>query len=164
VQTYLDFLEGAFLVRRLLPYAASLRKRLVKAPKIYWRDSGLLHAMLGATARTDLFAQPWVGASWEGWVIEQILAVRQARGERLEAFFFRTHDGWEADLLLRSERALEVIEIKLTTAPTETDFARLDQVADLVGGTRRVLISRTPRPAVGRQRWSVNLAAYLNRV
>jgi predicted AAA+ superfamily ATPase len=161
VQTYLDHLEGAFLVRRLPPYTASVRKRLVKAPKVYWRDSGLLHALMGVGA--DLFAQPWVGASWEGWVIEQILAVRQARGERIEPFFFRSHDGLEADLVLESDREREVIEIKLTTAPALDSFAKLQKVADLIGGTRQVLISRTMTPVVEGQRWSVDLRTYLKQ-
>jgi uncharacterized protein len=162
VQTYLDFLEGAFLVRRLPPYAANLRKRLVKAPRVYWRDSGLLHALLGAGPDADLFAQPWVGASWEGWVIEQVLAARQSRGERLDAHFFRTHDGLEVDLVLQSERDLELVEIKLTTSPSLESFAPLQKVADLIGGvTRQVLISRTPRPHLEGTRWSVDLATYL---
>ena len=100
VESYLDHLEGAFLIRRLPPFEANLRKRLVKSPRIYWRDSGLLHALLRLRADDDLFAQPWVGASWEGFVIEQIESVRRSRGEAFEAYFFRTHDGHEADLVL----------------------------------------------------------------
>ncbi|HXR45931.1 MAG TPA: ATP-binding protein [Candidatus Limnocylindrales bacterium] len=161
VQTYLDHLEAAFLVRRLPPFHANIRKRLVKAPKIYWRDSGLLHALLGHAPGADLWAQPWVGASWEGWVIEQILAARQARGETIEACYFRTQDGLEADLLLQSDKQREVIEIKLTTAPAPEDFARLEKVAALTKATRQVLISRTRRSVAEGNRWSVDLAGYL---
>ncbi|MCI0376174.1 MAG: ATP-binding protein [Gemmataceae bacterium] len=164
VQSYLDYLEGAFLIRRLSPFAANLRKRLVKAPKVYWRDSGLLHALLGVTEKTDLFAQSWIGASWEGHVIEQILAVRRAQGDELQASFFRSHDGWEADLILEGNGEREVIEVKLTTAPSPEDFSRLDQAADLVGGTRRVLISWTRQAVMEGRRWSVDLAGYLKRV
>ena len=73
VNTYIDYLEQAYLVRRLPAYATNIRKRLVKSPKVYWRDSGLLHALLGLDAHTDLYSQPWVGTSWEGWIVEQIL-------------------------------------------------------------------------------------------
>ncbi len=161
VQSYLGYLEGAFLVRLLPPFHANLRKRLVKAPKVYWRDSGLAHALLNLAPEADLRAQPWVGASWEGWVVEQILAGRRARGESLEPFFFRTQDGLEADLLLESGRQREVIDIKLTTAPAPEDFARLEKVAALTKATRQVLISRTRRPMVSGDRWSVDLAGYL---
>jgi hypothetical protein len=85
------------------------------------------------------------------------------RGERLQAYFFRSHDGLEADLLIQANGAVEVIEIKLTTSPTREDFARLEQVSALVGGTRQVLISRTRKPAVHGNRWSLDLATYLQR-
>jgi hypothetical protein len=163
VQSYLDYLEGAFLLRRLAPFAANVGKRLVKAPKVYWRDSGLLHALLDTGPRTNLLTQAWVGASWEGWVIEQIIAVRQARGERLQTFYFRSHDGLEADLLVQGNGMLEVIEIKLTTSPTRDDFAKLEQVSSMIGGMRQVLISRTRESVARDNRWSVDLATYLAR-
>jgi hypothetical protein len=161
VQSYLDHLEAAFLIRRLPPFYANIQKRLVKAPKIYWRDSGLLHALLGLMPEADLWAQPWVGASWEGWVIEQILAARQARGENIQAWYFRTQDGLEADLLLESGKHREIIEIKLTTSPSQEDFTRLGKVAALAKATRQVLISRANRAVVTKDKWSVDLATYL---
>jgi len=161
VQSYLDHLEAAFLIRRLPPFYANIQKRLVKAPKIYWRDSGLLHALLGLTPEADLWAQPWVGSSWEGWVIEQILAARRARGESFQAYYFRTQDGLEADLLLESAKHREIIEIKLTTSPSQEDFTRLEKVAALSKATRQVLISRANRAVVTKDKWSVDLAAYL---
>jgi uncharacterized protein len=161
VQSYLGYLEGAFLVRLLPPFHTNIRKRLVKAPKVYWRDSGLAHALLNFPPDGDLLAQPWVGASWEGWVIEQVLDSRAARGESLEAFFFRTQDGLEADLLLESGKQRELVEIKLTTAPASEDFARLEKVAALTAATRQVLISRTRRPVFSDKRWSVDLTSYL---
>ncbi len=75
VSSYVDYLVGAFLIRRLPPYQANIRKRLVKSAKVYWRDSGLLHALLNVPDAATLLDQPWVGASWEGFVIEQILAL-----------------------------------------------------------------------------------------
>jgi len=164
VQSYLGYLEGAFLVRLLPPFHANIRKRLIKAPKVYWRDSGLAHALLNLAPEADLWAQPWVGASWENWVIEQILAGRRARGESVEPCFFRTQDGLEVDLVLESARQREVIEIKLTTAPAPEDFRRLEKVAALTNAGRQVLISRTRQPVVSGDRWSVDLMSYLHEV
>lgn len=161
VATYLDQLEGAFLIRRLPPFEANLGKRLVKAPRIYWRDSGVLHALLRLPPGDDLLAQPWVGASWEGLVIEQILAIRAARGESCDAYFFRSHDGHEADLVLESGREREVIEIKLTSAPTPEDLARLDKVAGMIKATRSVLLCRVRESVTKGQRWVANLRDYL---
>ena len=161
VQSYLGYLEGGYLVRRLPPYEANLRKRLVKSPRLYVRDTGLLHALLGVGGKDDLAAKPWIGASWEGFVIEQILAARSARGEAVEAFFFRTHDGQECDLVLRTVAGIEAIEIKLTSAPSPVDLAKLDAVGALLGASRTVLVSRTRRSVRARTRWSVDLPTYL---
>ena len=161
VESYLDHLEGAFLIRRLAPFEANVRKRLVKAPRIYWRDSGLLHALLRLRADDDLFAQPWVGASWEGFVIEQIESVRRSRGEEFDAYFFRTHDGHEADLVLDRGREREVIEIKLTSGPTTDDLARLGKVAEMVQATRQVLLCRVRESVTKGARWVTGLKDYL---
>ncbi len=163
VGAYLDHLEGAFLIRRVPAFAANLRKRLVKAPRLYWRDSGLLHALLRLPAGDDLLAQPWVGASWEGFVIEQILAARTARGMAQDAYFFRTHDGYEADLVLESGRRREVIEIKLTSGPTPEDLARLRQVGTLVGANQLTLICRVRHSVIRANLAVANLPDYLER-
>ena len=161
VAGYLDHLEGAFLIRRLPPFEVNLRKRLVKAPRVYWRDSGLLHALLRLKPDDDLLAQSWVGASWEGFVIEQILAVRRSRGEEFDASFFRSHDGFEADLILDHGREREVIEIKLTSGPTPEDLERLGKVSGLVGGTRHVLLCRVAESLTHGERWVTRLEDYL---
>lgn len=161
VSTYLDHLEGAFLIRRLPPFLANLRKRLVKAPRLYWRDTGVLHALLRAPAGDDLLAQPWAGASWEGFVIEQILTPRAARGESHDACFFRSHDGYEADLVIETGRVREVIEIKLTSGPTPEDLTRLARVGDLIGATRVVLLCRVRESVVTGCQWVANLVDYL---
>jgi predicted AAA+ superfamily ATPase len=161
VNTYLDHLEGAFLIRRLPPYLPNLRKRLVKAPRLYWRDTGVLHALLRLPAGDDLLAHPWAGASWEGFVIEQILSVRSSRGETCEAYFFRSHDGYEVDLVLETGRLREVIEIKLTSGPAPEDLARLDKVAAMVAASRRVLLCRVRNSVTTGSRWVVNLRDYL---
>lgn len=164
VQSYLDYLEGAYLIRRLRPYFANnFPKRLTKAPKLYWRDSGLLHALMGVTASTTLTDQGWVGASWEGWIIEQILATRQATGEVFDAWYFRTNDGLECDLIIESGQEREVIEIKLASHPESGDFRKLEKIAHLVKATRQVMITRSRDEEVMMQgnRWSANLASYL---
>ena len=161
VNAYLDHLEGAFLIRRLPPFAANLRKRLVKAPRLYWRDTGVLHALLRFPPGDDVLAQPWAGASWEGFVIEQILTARAAHGEDCDAYFFRSHDGYEADLVIESGRAREVIEIKLTSGPTPEDLARLAQVGDLIQATQLVLLCRVRKSVTTGRHWVTNLPDYL---
>lgn len=161
VNAYVDFLAGAFLVRRLPAYFANLTKRLVKAPKVYLRDTGLLHAMLNIADRESLLAQPWVGASWEGFVIEQIISHLNSLGRSIDAFHFRTSDGWEIDLVLQSGTERIAIEIKLTSSPSSTDVARLHRAADLIGASRRYLISRTPTVTRSDQTVSCDLATAL---
>lgn len=116
VNSYLDYLTGTFLVRRLLPYQTNMRKRLVKTPKVYWRDSGLLHAMLNVVDSEHLLSQPWVGASWEGFVVEQTIGLLLATGRQFDAFYFRTSDRHEIDLVLDLGGKLWAVEIKLTSA------------------------------------------------
>ncbi|HUP22086.1 MAG TPA: ATP-binding protein [Thermoanaerobaculia bacterium] len=164
VNGYLDYLEGAFLVRRLQPYHANLRKRLVKSPKVFWRDSGLLHSMLGVADQLSLLAQPWVGASWEGFVIEQVLGLLTALGRRHRAFHLRTSDGHEIDLVLEVESERWAIEAKLTTSPSPRDLARLDAVADLIGAQRRFLVSQTREVAGNERRGSYDLESFLDFV
>ena len=161
VNGYLDYLEGAFLLRRLPAFAGSVRKRLVRSPRVWWRDSGVRHAVLGVRDHAHLLEQPWVGASWEGFVIEQILGALAATGRRAEASYFRTADGWELDLVLDLEGDRWAIEVKLTTNPGPDDLARLTRAADLVGARRRMLVSRTARPARGRDAISTHLAGAL---
>ncbi len=76
VVSYCDYLEGAFLIRRLHPYFANIRKRLVKSPKVFWRDSGLLHYLMGVSGIEQLFSLPWVGPSWEGFIVCADSAIR----------------------------------------------------------------------------------------
>jgi len=143
VNRYLEYLEGAFLVRRLPPLQANLRKRLVRTPKLYWRDSGVLHALLGVDSRDRLLAQPWVGASWEGFVIGQILDCLGQTGVRLEPCYFRTSDGHEVDLVVELCGRRWAIEVKLSASPSPEDLRRLDRTADAFQADVRVLVSRT---------------------
>ena len=140
VNSYLDYLEGAFLVRRLPAYQANIRKRLVKRPKVYWRDTGLLHALLNLPDRAALLSQPWVGASWEGFVISQVLATLQYTDRTFDAYYLRTSDQREIDLLVQVDSELWALEIKLTTHPGPNDMKRLNATADLIGADRRFLV------------------------
>jgi predicted AAA+ superfamily ATPase len=136
VRGYLDRLAAALVVRQLQPWHANVSKRQVRAPKVYVADSGLLHVLLNLRSRADLEAHPKVGASWEGFVIEQI---RSRLGAELdECFFWATHAGAELDLLVARGRTRLGFEIKRTTAPkvtpsmrhalTDLELARLDVV------------------------------------
>ena len=116
VNRYRDLLAGAFMVRVLPPWFENLGKRLVKSPKVYLRDSGVLHFLLGVEAMRDLAAHPRFGASWEGFAIEQILL---AHGER-DAYFYATHRGAELDLLLLRRGRRWGFEFKCADAPRTT--------------------------------------------
>ena len=164
VNTYLDFLEGAFLVRRLAPWNERVAKRLVKSPKTYLRDSGLLHALLGITVREALLRHPSAGASWEGFVIEQILGHLAARGARFEPFFFRTSDGHEVDLVLQAGRLRVAVEIKLSASVAPDDWSRLDRAADVIGAQHRLLVCQTGTPSGSGTRRVLNLPAALDHL
>lgn len=118
ISRYLDLMEGAFLVRRLQPYYVNIPKRLVKSPKIYLRDSGILHAFKDIIQEKDLFDDPQVGASWEGFVIEQIIVEMQNILIDAQAYFYRTHQGAECDMILEhNNQVFAAIEIKFSSAP-----------------------------------------------
>jgi predicted AAA+ superfamily ATPase len=113
---FVDFLENSFLCRRLQPYYANIGKRLTKIAKFYFRDSGLVHLLLNIENRNQLFGHPLAGELWEGYVIQQIIT-RLSSGT--QAYFYRTQDGSELDLVLvQGNRPVVTIEIKLSNAPT----------------------------------------------
>jgi len=161
VNAYLNYLEQAYLIRRLQPFHTTIRKRLVKSPKVYWRDTGLLHSLQGVTSSDDLIVQPWVGFSWEGFVIEQILICLEAQGIHHEAYFFRTNDGHELDLLLILNGKKWAFEIKLSGSPGRDELDRLKKAAAMVGADRKLLISRTRREIEGADVVSTNLYGVL---
>ena len=111
VKRYLNFLEASFIALVLRPFHTNIKKRLVKSPKVYFSDSGLLHALLGIRQSKDLPVHPSAGASWEGYVISECL---KHLPKGIDPYFFRTSDGTECDLLLvQGNRPLSCIEIKL---------------------------------------------------
>ncbi|MDY6988443.1 MAG: ATP-binding protein [Thermodesulfobacteriota bacterium] len=158
VNAYLDYLEQAYLIRRLQPFHANIKKRLVKSPKVFWKDSGLLHSLLGIRNIDDLLVQPWVGISWECWVIEQILTCLNVHDIGHEPYYFRTQDGHELDLVLRLFGELWAFEIKLSSVPDKRELDRLTKTAEIIGADTRVLVSRTPEHIEGPQGISTNLA------
>jgi predicted AAA+ superfamily ATPase len=140
VRRYLDLLSGMFMIRQLPPWHANLKKRQVKAPKIYFRDTGLLHQLLGIRSEQDLLSHPKCGASWEGYVIEEALKALEPD----EAWFWATHNGAEIDLILLKNGHLLGVECKRVDAPRLTPSMRialedlkLERIAVVYPGTRR---------------------------
>jgi predicted AAA+ superfamily ATPase len=164
VNAYLDFIEGAFLVRRLLPYHANLGKRLIKSPKIFWRDTGLLHALMNVDSEEALFNQPWVGAAWEGFVIEQIIGHLKLANQNFDAYFLRTSDQQEIDLVLDFGKSTWAVEIKLTASVSTRDIEKLSKTADLINADRRILLSRTARNHSSGKHISCNLRYLLEMI
>jgi len=118
VNRYIDYLEGAFMLRKLPPYYTNIKKRIVKSPKIYIRDSGLLHYLNDIHSQKDVFFNPAVGHSWEGYVIEQIV---QLLPSYVKPYFYRTHDGSEMDLVLvKGLKPIACLEIKTSNEPELT--------------------------------------------
>lgn len=115
---YLDFFENAFIIRRIEPFHINVQKRIVKAPKIYIRDTGVYHTLAGIEDREALDGFPGKGHSWESFVIQQVAANLKPG---VECFFYRTHDGTELDLVLvKAMQPVLGLEIKLSNAPTIT--------------------------------------------
>ena len=121
VRRYLDHLTQTFMIRQLQPWHENLAKRQVKAPKIYFRDTGLLHAMLGMRHFAQLLAHPLSGASWEGFALEQVLRTAQPD----QAYFWATHQGAELDLLMFKDQQRIGVEFKRSDAPSLTASMRM---------------------------------------
>lgn len=121
VRRYLDWLTQAFMVRQLQPWHANIGKRQVKAPKIYFRDSGLLHALMGVVDAASLLAHPRSGASWEGFALEQVIRL----SEPDEVHFWATHGGAELDLLMTKTGRRVGVEFKRADVPKMTPSMRV---------------------------------------
>ncbi|HLF90300.1 MAG TPA: DUF4143 domain-containing protein, partial [Anaerolineales bacterium] len=141
---YLDTLESVFMMRQLQPWFAKLMKRQVKSPKIYFRDSGILHQLLGIESETDLQMHPKVGASWEGYAIEEAIKVMMPD----EVYFWATHSGAELDLLMIKGGKKWGLECKRVDAPrltrsmqTALEDLQLDHLTVIYPGTKRYPLS-----------------------
>jgi predicted AAA+ superfamily ATPase len=121
IRRYLDTLTQTLMIRQLQPWHENLGKRQVKAPKIYFRDTGFLHALLGIHTLTDLLMRPQSGASWEGFALEQILRIAQPD----QAYFWATHQGAELDLLMLKGTQRIGVEFKRADAPRITPSMRI---------------------------------------
>lgn len=140
VRRYLDLLSDLFMVRQLPAWHANLKKRQVRAPKIYFRDTGLLHCQLGIRTPYELSTHPRLGASWEGWAVEEAIRAAQPDG----IFFWATHEGAEIDLVLVKRGRLLGVECKYKDMPRVTPSMRialgelgLERIAVLYPGGRR---------------------------
>jgi predicted AAA+ superfamily ATPase len=120
VRRYLDVLCGVFMARQLPPWHENLSKRQVKSPKVYFRDSGLLHCLLGLRTERELLSHPKSGASWEGYAVEEMLKVVEPE----QAYFWATHSGAELDLLLFKDGRRLGVEMKRADAPRLTPSMR----------------------------------------
>ncbi|MGC2248340.1 MAG: DUF4143 domain-containing protein, partial [Terriglobales bacterium] len=145
VRRYLDLMADVFMVRQLPPWFENLGKRQVKAPKVYVRDSGLLHALLGITNQRDLEFHPKVGASWEGYAVEEVL--KSFRPD--EAYYWATHNGAELDMLLFKDGRRIGFECKRADAPVLTPSMRiaqkdlkLDRLCVLYPGEKRYSLAK----------------------
>lgn len=134
VRHYLDILEDTFMVRQLRPFYPNLKKRLVKSPKVYLRDSGILHALLRLERMDDVLGHPTAGASWEGWVIEQILS---AVPDSWRPYFYRTSAGAEIDLVLErpGRQPFIAMEIKYAAdaSPSSGFWSALSDLGEAKG-------------------------------
>ena len=140
VDRYVDILEQAFLVRRLPPYFANIGKRLVKSPKIYFRDSGLLHYFLGIRAAPELDGHPARGASWETFVVDQLLSAWERVDPSSRGYFWRTAQGDEVDLLIDLGSRLVAFEAKLHSRPGADDARGLRRCMQLLSLPRGYIV------------------------
>ena len=148
VRRYLDLLAGTFMVRQLQPWLENLGKRQVRAPKIYFRDSGVFHTLLGVRTEAELLTHPKLGASWEGYAIEQAIQRHQPD----EVYFWSTHNGAELDLMMFKNGRRFGIECKRADAPKLTpsmhiamNDLKLDSLTVLYPGTKSYALAENIR-------------------
>ena len=164
VRRYLDWLTQTYMVRQLAPWHENIGKRQVKAPKIYLRDSGLLHELLGIQDAAALQAHPKSGASWEGYVLEQVLRLV----EPSEAYFWATYAGAELDLLLLKNGRRYGVEFKRTDAPVLTRSMavaladlKLEHLTVIYPGDRHYALAERVSALPARELGGVNAAALI---
>jgi hypothetical protein len=150
---YFEIAHGTFIWRRLPPFERNVTKRVVKHPRGYMRDTGLLHHLLRVTQRDDLLSHPRGGASWEGMVIEEVIRGLNARGASFESYYYRTGAGAEVDLVLDGEFGLVPIEIKHGTGTG--NYHELRGIEGFVRERRcrlGILINNAERPSLYNER------------
>ena len=122
VRRYLDLLCGTFMIRQLKPWHYNTKKRIIKSPKVYFRDTGLLHTLLSLEDEKDVLSHPKLGASWEGFALEETICRLRLSGE--DVFFWGVHTGAELDLVFEKKGKLYGIEVKYSQAPSFTPSMR----------------------------------------
>ncbi len=140
VNRYVDILEQTFLIRKLPPFFANVGKRLVKSPKVYFRDTGLLHYFLGIRSLSDLDVHPTRGMSWEAFIVDQILSSFELAAPGSQPFFWRTARGDEVDLLMDIGPRRIPLEVKVHSAPTGLDARGLGRCMRDLGLKRGYVI------------------------
>lgn len=159
IRRYLDLLTDTFMIRQLQPWHENIKKRQVKAPKIYFRDSGILHAILNLRTHADLLLYPKLGASWEGFAMEEIIRIHQARNE--DCYFWSTYSGAEIDLMIYQGGKFTAFEFKFSDAPKMTKSMHsalhdlpIDQLYIIFPGSKNYHLSEKVRV--------IALESYLN--
>lgn len=161
VMRYMNFLEGGYLVRRLQPWFVNAKKRLIKSPKTYIRDTGILHRLLNIDSHDELLGHPGVGASWEGYVIEQIY---QRIADRFNLFFYRTQAGAECDLVIVDGiTPVACVEIKLSNSPTVSK-GYINCIQDLEPKHRYIITPSSEMYTIGNEITVLSLKEFLNTV
>lgn len=160
INRYVEFLEAAFILNRLQPFYINLKKRLVKSPKVYIRDSGILHCLMGITNFEALQGNVLLGVSWEGYVIEQI---KQIVPQEINMCYYRTHNGAESDVILvRGNQALSCIEIKYTSTPKlAKGFQTV--IEDLQTQNNFIVVPKSETYRLSKTVTACNLFDFLNR-
>lgn len=145
VRRYLDILTGLFMVRQIQPWYANIKKRQVKAPKVYIRDTGVLNSLLGLKTEADILRHPSCGASWEGYVIEEFIH----SVEPDDVYYWATHNGAEIDLVFSEGGRMYGVEVKRVDAPTMTPSMRialedlgLERIAVIYPGEKRYALHK----------------------
>jgi len=157
IKNYLDILEGAFVVRQLKPFHSNTKKRLIKSPKVYIRDSGLIHCLLGIETYNDLLGHPILGTSYESYVIESLLQ----KFPRYSPCFYRSSSGAEVDLVLEKGNQKIAIEIKSSAAPVLTQG--FYEALKVIRPDRSFVIAQVNEPYPLKQDvWAYNLSSVMN--
>jgi len=164
VNSYIAFLEEVFLLRKLEPYLPNIRKRLVKSPRVYLRDSGVLHSLLQISSMKNLLANPVVGKSWEGYVIEQIISTLLSKNLRPNYYYFQTSDEKELDLVLELCGKVFGFEIKLSSNPPRTTVSKLEESCSIIGADQGYLVCRSPEVIVGKEVFLGDLTAIIDHL
>ena len=159
MRRYLDILSGTFMIRPLQPWFENIGKRQIKSPKMYFRDSGIFHALLGLATHDDLLHHPKMGASWEGFALEEIIRLHNAEAE--DVYFWGTHNQAELDLLILKDGRRIGYEIKYTSTPRITRSLRIAQ-KDLRLDIVRVVFPGQKRFPIGEAIEAVGLETLLD--